>query len=250
MFRGDYTLTGAPIISNFIILTTFLTFVLLLAQDDTLLIPLLDIIQTFCCWGSFLESILIPAFLWCFRHIERIFGSFSLFLFLFYNLIAYFPFFALTTFLLGFHKHFSFLYFVPYSLLASFTWHLPAVSVSGPITDKLIIFVGFGLLIVLNFPFSLFCLISTHIGNFLWSNDTFKIRKFFNNQQFLSISSANDTELVDFSPLNIEETTTTNQNPDIQQIVDLGFSEEEVRAALQANDNDANRAIDQLLSHS
>lgn len=251
MFRGDYSLKGVSIITNFMIITSFLTIVLLLAQDDTLIIPILDKIQTILCWRTFKEAVFIDISLWCLRHVERIFTTSSFLIFLLYNLICYFPFFIMILIKVGFHHHFSLAYFVPYSNVIYFLWYLPSTSVSGLISDKLIIFVVFGLLILINFPYSIICPISSIIGTIIWSYDVFRFRNLTFHQQLISNNNIVENNFLGAGQLDIEEPNSgevTNET-DIQRLIDMGFTEEEVRSALQQNDNDTERAINQLLSN-
>ena len=123
MFDGDLWIEGSPVLSNLVFMLGFFTLVLAAAQEDDVIIPTLDIFHTFISWPSLNEGTLLTVCLWCFRNIERILGMKALLQFLFYNLITYLPFFALVIVLKGFNLHFSFFYFIPFSLFIFVIWN-------------------------------------------------------------------------------------------------------------------------------
>lgn len=315
MFNGGLDFSGAPIIENIVILLGFLTIVLYLAQDKSVTIHILDIIQTFLCWPTVLEGIHIAFCLWCFRHIERLLGMKSFNIYLLYNFITYLPIFLLALQIKGFKGHISFLFFIPFSLFIFMIWRIPSVVYSGPLTDKFIVCLSFVFVIVLRFPFSILTILSSALGYYLWTKDALMLKRIASIQispqhpsaidQRSSRSHTGNANSSEQSPLlaandnlensNEEETyslpinrntrengrrssrssaysdsnsinnnitfnhtnnNNTNNNKDnsnnfdslTDQIVSMGFTTADARAALQTTRGDINAAVDYLLS--
>ncbi|KAK8842730.1 hypothetical protein M9Y10_025593 [Tritrichomonas musculus] len=270
MFDGDLWTEGSPILSNFVFLAGFFTLVLSAAQEDDIIIPTLDIFHTFISWPNFNEGVIITFCLWCFRNIERILGIKVLVQFLFYNLISYLPLFITTIILKGFRSHFSFLFFVPFSLYIFIVWQIPSVKLFSVLTDKIAISLAFIFLVCCHFPFSLFPLISAIIGNIIWSFDVFRLKKCtqepvdeYDNtidDIHVSINDLEDSqENLDANPSanrdqrpNIDAENRRNDidaNSDaVKSIIDMGFSRDQAILALSQCDNDVQRAVNKLLS--
>ena len=139
MFDGDTCMTGAILLGNLIFLLAFFTIIIVVAQEDEIIIPVLDVFQTFISWPTSNNGPILTVCLWSFRHIERILGSSVFSHFLFYNFITFLPFFILTVYLKGFIYHFSMFYFLPYSMFVYSFWEIPSVSLFYLITDKLLV---------------------------------------------------------------------------------------------------------------
>jgi hypothetical protein len=179
MFEGDRSFNGSPILADFAIYVGFLTTVLYFAQHPILQIPVLDIIQTLCCWPSFLEGVLITLCLWAFRHIERMLSVKGLVAFFIYNSITYaVPFFFVLK-LKGFHARFPLFGFVPHSLYVFMLWRLPAVMFTEPLTDKFVITLTMFLVVIGQFPYSILSVLAAVGGYWAWNCDFFRIRKLF-----------------------------------------------------------------------
>lgn len=146
-----------------------------LAQDGIFEIMLLDVIQTFICWPSLLETIFISCILWMLRHIERLIGILSILTYFFIQMLCSLPFFCFVLSWKGFKKHYSFLYFVPYSLFVYMVWRIP--SYHSAFIDKILPSILFSLIILLNFPFSIFNLIAAVLGYSFWINHSFRFQK-------------------------------------------------------------------------
>lgn len=177
MFKGSLDFSGAPIIENIVTLLGFLTIVLYLAQDKSVTIPILDIIQTFLCWPTIFEGIHIAFCMWSLRHIERLLGLKSFTIYLLYNFITYVPIFLFVLLLKGFKGHFSFLFFVPFSLFIFMIWRLPSEVYSGPLTDKFIVCLSFVFVVILRFPYSILVILSSALGYYLWARDYLMIKR-------------------------------------------------------------------------
>jgi hypothetical protein len=177
MFHGDASFEGSQILADIALFIGFLTAVLYFTQDQTIEIPLLDIVQTLLCWPSFLEGFLITFCLWSFRHIERMLGLSGFIAFIIYNFLAYLgPFFLVLT-LKGFHARFPLLGFIPHSLFVFMIWRLPAVMFAEPLTDKFVISLSMLLVVTGRFPYSIFSLLAAIAGYSAWSHDVLWIRK-------------------------------------------------------------------------
>lgn len=251
MFQGDISFEGSMLIMNILMLSTFMSIVLLLAQEDDLVIPILDIIQSLICWGTFYQCVIISACFWCFRYIERMLSTRILVNFLIYNAVTYIPFWGLVIFFKGFKIHFSLLYFIPFSLFIFTIWQLPSIPVSGKLEDKIVLTLTFALLLVITFPYGFVPLITSIFGNILFEIDFFRLQK------LVTIDEDIDDIVV---PLHETPATDAMENPlanpaddngvsqeSIDNIVAMGFNEGEARNALiQANGN-VEEAVNHLL---
>lgn len=112
----------SPVMSNIMILVSFFSVVLFLAQEEALDISLLHGVQTLFCWPSFFECVIFTVCLWFFRDFERILGR-SSYLFLIHSFLAFLPFFVIMLIYQGFKYHFSLILFVPYSLFVFMMWN-------------------------------------------------------------------------------------------------------------------------------
>ncbi|OHT01510.1 hypothetical protein TRFO_31660 [Tritrichomonas foetus] len=179
MFDGDLSLDNSKITSIVLITCGFMSVVVSLAQDDIFEIPALDIIQTLICWPSIFESVIISFTLWSLRHIERILGIRSISEFFFINFLISIPTFYFAIFISGFKRHYSIMFFIPYSLFIFMIWRLPAITFhSKPkINDKVLISIIFIFEILWQLPYSILSLIAANIGYMLWSYDKFKFRE-------------------------------------------------------------------------
>ena len=270
MFDGDLWVEGSPILTNFVFLIGFFTLVLSAAQEDDIIIPTLDVFHTFISWPNFNEGTIITVCIWCFRNIERVLGFKVLIQFLFYNFITYLPLFILTVFLRGFRYHFSFFFFVPFSLYIFIVWQIPPVKLFHFLSDKMVISFAFLFLIICHFPSSLLPLISSIFGNILWSFDVFGLRKCTQepiedqydgiDDLHVNINDLEDSqEIQDSNSMNNEiknnnETRNSNNANDIDRdsdavktIMDMGFTRDQAITALSQCGNDVQKAVDKLL---
>jgi hypothetical protein len=237
MFHGDRTFNGSPVLSDIALFVGFLTTVLYFAQDPVLEIPILDVIQTLCCWPSFLEGLLITFCLWAFRHIERMLSVNGLIAFFIYNAITYALPFLFVLKVKGFHARFPLFGFVPHSLYIFMLWRLPAVMFTEPLTDKFVITLAMLLVITGRFPYSLLSLLAAAGGYWTWNCDFFHIRKLFTVQ--------NPEISMLAPPLEPEETTETNDGA-LQGLLDMGISPAEARTVLDAHGGDPETALQAL----
>jgi hypothetical protein len=204
MFLGDRTLVGSAILSDIVILAGFLTTILHFAQDETLEIPALDVLQTLFCWPSFFEGLLATLCLWSFRHIERMLGLRGLVIYLVYNAITYsLPFFIVLLWK-GFHAHFSLLNFLPYSLYVFMFWRIPAVMFADPLTDKVTVSLSLFLIVVAKFPYSLLALLAAAAGYWLWSCDILQIRYLFRVRVPQRTESESEAQHLEFPGVGVE----------------------------------------------
>lgn len=176
MLRGNLTLEGASFVSNAILLISFISVVLCLAQDEHLDIPALDVIQTIFCWPSVVESVLISVLLYLLRDVERVMGYRSLMYLLGTNLVTFLPAFLVVLILEGFACHFSLLFFVPYSIFVYTFDKIPETRMFWEVTDKHVVLVLFCLIAGYRAPESILCLISAVFGYIIWRNDWIKLR--------------------------------------------------------------------------
>ena len=259
MFDGDTCMTGAILLGNLIFLLAFFTIIIVVAQEDEIIIPVLDVFQTFISWPTFNNGTILTVCLWSFRHIERILGSSVFSHFLFYNFITFLPFFILTVYLKGFIYHFSMFYFLPYSMFVYSFWEIPSVSLFYLITDKLLVSLAFLFLTIHHFPFSLFPLLSGIIGTFLWKKDVFCLQKFFLPSINVEISdddihiSVNDLDVANDQTESNERIHNQSSNfnagneDSIKIITDMGFSRNQAISALSKCGNNVERAVNDLL---
>ncbi|OHT01269.1 hypothetical protein TRFO_31938 [Tritrichomonas foetus] len=186
------------------------------------------------CWPTILEGFCMAFCLWAFRHIERLLGRKSFAIYLLYNVLTFLPTFLLILQIRGFKSHFSFLFFIPFSLFVFMLWRLPATHYSGPLTDKFIVCLAVFIVVVLRFPFSIMTLLSASIGYYCWTFDIFKLRRILTNHAPLSIQmppfasesnsrrssagNASNDDQNENSPL-IDRRINFNQNFDIENNV-------------------------------
>ena len=267
MFNGNLIFKGAPITGNIIIIVGFLTAVLSYAQDGQYSIPLLDILQSFLCWPTVLEGFCIAFCLWSFRHIERLLGQKSFILFFLYNFLSYIPTFLLVTAIKGFKYHFSFLFFIPFSLFIFMFWKLPSVVYSGPLTDKFIVCLAVFIITLLRFPFSIMAILSGVCGYYLWNTDLLKLKRMLlnhaipvneNDRGIVNTNIGNNNtplvsnslhSMISANSNAIRTITGIGGSNELDQLIGMGFPEDSARPALQIAHNDVNRAVDYLLSH-
>jgi hypothetical protein len=242
MFHGSRSFEGSPILSDIALFVGFLTTVLYFAQDPSLEIPILDVVQTLCCWPSFLEGFLITICLWAFRHIERMLSVNGFLAFLLYNAITYIPFFILVLKLKGFHARFSLLGFVPHSLYIFMVWRLPSVMFTEPLTDKFVISLSMLLVLTARFPYSIMSLLSAAFGYWAWNSDLFRIREFFSvpTPEISALESPLETVERELEP------SVERNDEGLQVLLDMGVSPDDARAALDAQGGDPNRAAQML----
>jgi hypothetical protein len=240
MIGGDIWLQGAPILCNLVFVLGFLTIIVGAAQDDTMEIPLLDILHTFISWPSFNQGALLSACIWCFRYVERILSSRHLLIFFAYNLVTFLPFFILVIYLKGFTEHFSFFYFVPFSLYGYVFWHLPSTTVYDFLSDKAVLTLFIILAMILAFPWGFLPLAPALLGNLAWAFDLLWIRK-------LGVERA---PVVSDEPIRQPEPLLRAEAPseeNVNAIVELGFTSGQAIDALSANGDDLQKAIDSLV---
>ena len=268
MFDGDLWIEGSPILTNLVFLIGFFTLVLSAAQEDDIVVPTLDIFHTFISWPNFNEGTIITLCIWCSRNIERILGLKVLIQFLFYNFITYLPLFILTIFLKGFRYHFSFFFFVPFSLYIFIVWQIPPIKMFSFLSDKMIVSLAYLFLVLCHFPYSLFPLISAIIGNILWSFDVFNLKKCTRepieyqedgiDDLHVSINDLEDSqEVQDNHSINEQRNTEMQNNKDgneidgdsdaVKSIMDMGFTRDQAISALSQCGNDVQKAVDKLL---
>ena len=231
MFLGDISFKGSPLIFNFIIITTFLSTIIEISQENGNSIFIIDFIQSFFCWNSLNTSILISISLWCVKNIEKILGTYSFLIFLFYNFIIYFPFYLLILFFFGFQIKFPFLIFIPLSLTSFFIWRIPMSKISGFYDKTLILILTYFYLS--KFPKIIyFLLILISIGYFLWEKDYFHFQKllYFNLNEF-------DNDL----------RPDLNNNENINILISMGFNREQSEEVLLLHNNNLNEAINHLI---
>jgi len=248
MFEGDTSFDGAPAICNFTMLISFLTTVLVLAQDDDMVIPLLDIIQSIFCWPSFFEGAILAGCLWSFRHIERMIGTRTAIYLFVYSFIFYGPVYAILIFIYGFRKHISLFYFIPFSLFIFAFWRLPLMQLSGGIGDKGLICIMFFVVMFLSFPFSVVPLVTSIIGYKLWSLDSFGFVK-RNQYDLIDEEDRVRSPIVDRETPII--TTEHNNQPSYQEqlndMVSMGFGHQEAESALARFDGNMEQAVNFML---
>jgi hypothetical protein len=170
MFRGDLSFASAQVIPDAIVFTSFLSGVLLLAQDSALNIRALHIVQTLFCWPSFVESFIVSVCFWVFRDFERMLGAEKLLYYFAIHFFTFFPVFFIVLVLKGFAYHFSLLFFLPYSLYAFMVWHIPATKIAAHCTDKLAVSALFLFLLCYRLPFSLLAAGSSVSGLIIWNS--------------------------------------------------------------------------------
>lgn len=243
MFRGDLTLKGSPFVMNIMLVLSFLTTVLCLAQEDDLIIPILDVIQSICCFKSFVEMLVIIGSMWCFRYLERMMGSWVLGHMLIYSLIVYLPVFSLIVYFTGFRKHITLAYFIPYPLFIYVLVNMPAVKITGMLTDKILVVILYIFLLTIGFPYSFAPFITSILSNFLFQKDIFRMQK------LIPKSIINDSEDSGIHA-DLEDPISPNPSADPQTIATLasmGFTEAEAAEALQRADGNVEQAINYLL---
>ena len=261
MFQGDFGFDGAPLLMNILMLSGFMSVVLFLAQEDDLVIPVLDLVQSLVCWPNFYEFLIITGSMWCFRYIERIMGTRILVNFFIYNFIAYTPFYVTVVYFFGFRSHFSFLYFIPFSLFVYILWNMPSVNVSG-IGDKVLMSTMFLAILFISFPLAFVPLGTAIIGNILYHFDLFRLKKCVrvevdssdfgdmhgnNNNQ----GNGNDMpppQFEDHDP-NAPGGNNDDYHEELESMTGMGFTEEESMEALQRFHGNMQEAINYLLEN-
>jgi hypothetical protein len=139
----------------------------------------------------------------------------------------------------GCSLHFSFFYFVPFSLFIYSLWHLPSTALWSRVSDKGFICVLFGVEMIFGFPWAFLPLVSAILGTVLWGLDAFRIKRWILATRFSEGSSGRMAE----PRLNAEAPTEEH----VRAIVELGFTEHEAIDALVANGNDIQKAADSLV---
>ena len=268
MFQGDFSFDGAPLIMNILMLTAFMTVVLLLAQEDDLVIPVLDLVQSLVCWPTFYECLIITSCLWCFRHIERIMGTRILVNFLLYNFITFLPFYVVVIYFFGFQSHFSFLYFVPFGLFVYILWNLPSITVSGKLEDKMLMTIMFLVIMLISFPLAFIPLGTAIIGNILFHFDLFRLKKCVhvdddtsdfgeihpNNNNNNNNNQGNGNNRPTQNQFDNHDPSTLNNNNEdyheqLESMTGMGFTEEESLDALRRYRGNMEEAINHLLEN-
>lgn len=244
MINGSRDFTGSPILSNMAILMLFMSTVLSLAQEDDFEIPFLDKVHTYLCWPTFFEGILLLACLWSFRHIERLLGQKSFIIYQFYAFIAYLPVFFFIIAIKKYRYHFSFFYFVPYSLFAFMFWQIPATMISPPITDKIMISMVMAMIVSTKLPYSILAFGSGIIGFYLWNNDILQLRRLTSTVRSMQITFNNDRVSIEINEDNDQEPSTP-----LQELVSMGFSEQAALDALRYTNNDVQSAVEYLMNN-
>lgn len=259
MFSGNVGFQGAMFLSNATFLLLFFTLILVTAQEDEFSILILDIIQTFVSWPNYIIAAINTTCLWCFRNIERILGSKTFLILELYNLISFSVIFLLIIALKGFKSHFSFFYFIPYSLYVYTFWEIPSVKIYNIVSDKIIVTIAFIILAFANFPYFMLSLIPAIVGNIMYQYDVFHIIKYSSNRSNnngelpLSQENPDDIHLTGLLPPTTSENDTqaivdAQDDTGVQILIDMGFAESDARQALQNADGDIQRAADYLLN--
>jgi hypothetical protein len=245
MFMGDLSFHGSAILSDVVILVGFLTTVLHFAQEDTLEIPLLDMIQTLLCWPSFFEGGLITICLWSFRHIERMLGFRGTVIFLAYQALTYLVPFLLVLKFKGFHAHFSLLNFLPYSFYIFMFWRFPSVLFADPLTDKFAVSLSMFLIILARLPYSIFALSAAIGGYYLWTFDLLKIRALLSPRPTTRVDRP--IEVASPPALDWPAAQTDETDGKIREMIAMGFTEADARAALSNTRGDVQQAVESML---
>ena len=178
MIDGDWSFMGCDVLTSLIIWADFFTLVFYFAQDDEIVVPLLDVCQSLFSWPSVHEGIILTTFIWALRHIERLFAFHYFVIFLIYNFLTFLPIYILIIAMNGFHSHFSLFYFVPFSMFIYSLWEIPASKVFSFITDKFILCFAILTIIISHFPFPSYCLPAAILGNVCWFYDILKLKTF------------------------------------------------------------------------
>lgn len=233
MFKGSLDFSGAPITENIVILLGFLTIVLYLAQDKSVTIPILDIIQTFLCWPTIFEGIHVAFCMWSCRHIERMLGLKCFVIYLLYQFITYLPIFFFVLLLKGFKGHFSFLFFIPFSLFVFMIWRIPSDVYAGPLTDKFIVCLSFVFVIILRFPYSIMTIFSSAFGYYLWDRDFLLLKRLASVQTSRQLNTFSDHSSRSHNGL----TTISEQSPLLHANDTIENSGEEETFSLPINRN-------------
>lgn len=177
MFDGDPNFIGSEFTYFLLFVIDFFTLIFYFAQEDDIIVPLLDVCQTLIAWPSFSEGFILTIFVWSLRHIERIIGKYNFAIFLIYNLLTYLPFFVFMIEMKGFRIHFSLFYFLPFSMFIFALWQTPSSNLFSFITDKIILCLAIITITIIHFPYPLFILPTSILGNILWSFDIFRLKK-------------------------------------------------------------------------
>lgn len=238
MLKGEIGFEGAQLTGHFLLVTSFLTIVLCIAQDNDSPILLLDVIQSLLCWPSIIVGTLIVAVGWAFRILERILGPYAFGIYHLYQFITYLPFYILSVSVFHFSSRAPLLAFAPFGMFVYVMWRLPATQLIPKFYDKYLIVIIYIIIIVFMRQFGAFALVSSIIGYFLWTNDLLMLRRQFDKH---------------FAPEEYESPDPL-ANPRIEQIdavldemVAMGFDEDDARRALDQYEGNMQAAITSLL---
>jgi hypothetical protein len=238
MLRGNIWTEGAPVVSNFVFLMGFFTLIMSAAQEDGMVVPVLDAFQTFLSWPSFNEGAILSVILWCFRNVERVLGSRVLLIFLAYNFGLFLPVFAAVVYFKSLHIHFSLFYFVPYSLFAYTVWHIPSTPLFSRLSDKGLLLFLVLIDLVFSFPYGFGPLVAGILGTVLWRIDLLRLKKLCDRIDPAADDAPPDEGLEAEAPADAER---------VRSLVEMGFSEAQAREALRASNGDVQHAIDALV---
>jgi hypothetical protein len=238
MLQGDLWTGGAPVLSNFVFLLAFFTLVMSAAQEDGMVVPVLDGFHTFLAWPSFNEGAILSVVVWCFRNVERVLGSRVLLVFLAYNFCLFVPVFAAVLSFKSLHSHFSLFYFVPYSLFAYAVWHIPGSPLFSRLSDKGLLLCLILIDLVFSFPYGFGPLVTGILGTVLWRIDLLRLKKLCDRIEPAAEDGIANEGLEPEVPADAEK---------VRSLVEMGFSEAQAGEALRASNGDVQRAIEALV---
>ncbi|KAK8893866.1 hypothetical protein M9Y10_022295 [Tritrichomonas musculus] len=177
MFLGDIWIDGAPSLYYFLFIPPVFSLLIWLIELQNIYYLTLRIIHIIFCWFSLFDIFIVELLIWSLRNIERIVGPKQFRVFLFYNFIAYLPLCILSNILSPNTVCIPLGYFYPFSLFIFMLVFIPSSPVFLIITDKLVITLGYILLIAVYIPYSLVPLFGSIIGTIIWNYDIFCLSK-------------------------------------------------------------------------
>lgn len=177
MFIGDIWIDGAPTQFYFLFVPPIFSLLIWLIELQNSQYTTLRVIHIIFCWFSLFDIFIVEFLIWSLRGIERILGCKQFRIFMLYNIIIYLPCCILTNLFVPKNICLPLGYFYPFSLFIFSLAYIPSTSIFLIVHDKLIVTLGFILLIAVYFPYSFIPLISSIIGTLLWSYDVFHLSK-------------------------------------------------------------------------
>jgi hypothetical protein len=246
MFLGDVSFEGTCILRDVVLLAGFVTTVLYFAQDETLEVPFLDFVQTVFSWPSFFEGGLMTLCLWSFRHIERMLGFRGTLIYLAYQGLTYLIPFLLVVHLKGLGVYFSMLNFLPYSFYIFMFWRFPAVLFADPLTDKVVVSLSMLLVILARLPYSILALSAAIGGYYLWTFDSLRIRALLSPKTTARVDRP--IEVVTLPRLEWPAEEAGGTAGKVSELVEMGFTEAESRAALSRAHGDVQGAVESMMN--